>query len=95
MPHAFSQAQQMSAGIANAVKEGKLPKSKLQGASKQMYESMKHVDSKKMASTKRKKLPYTISKEKKVYQSLKGSPPRKLTKKVKNIVKSVHKTKRY
>jgi hypothetical protein len=38
---ATSIAQQQAAGIAHAVEKGDLPKSKLRGASKQMYKGMK------------------------------------------------------
>jgi hypothetical protein len=47
----------MAAGIAHAVEKGELPKSKLRGASKQMYASMKSSDLDKFASTKHKGLP--------------------------------------
>ena len=52
-----STAQQQAAGIAHAVEKGKLPKSKLRGASKEMYKSMKSGDLKKFAKTKHKGLP--------------------------------------
>lgn len=57
MPKAKSKKQQMAAGAALSAKEGERPKSSLKGASKSMYESMSEKDLKKMASTKRKKLP--------------------------------------
>jgi len=47
----------MAAGVALSAKEGKTPKSKLKGASKQMVESMSKTALKEMAGTKRKKLP--------------------------------------
>lgn len=53
---AVSKAQQQAAGIAHAVEKGELPKSKLRGASKQMFQ-MKSGDLKKFAKTKRKGLP--------------------------------------
>lgn len=54
---ATSKKQQMAAGAALSAKEGKTPKSKLKGASKQMVESMDKAELKEMAGTKRKKLP--------------------------------------
>ncbi len=48
----------MAAGIAHAVEKGEMPKSKLKGASKQMYQSMKGTgELHKFAATKRKGLP--------------------------------------
>jgi hypothetical protein len=53
-----SKAQQAAAGIAHAVEKGELPKSKLRGASKQMYQGMKGTgELHKFASTKHKGLP--------------------------------------
>lgn len=52
-----SKAQQAAAGIAHAVEKGDLPKSKLRGASKEMFKSMKSTDLKKFAKTKTKGLP--------------------------------------
>lgn len=54
---AVSKSQQQAAGIAHAVEKGDLPQSKLRGASKQMFKSMKSGDLNKFASTKRKGLP--------------------------------------
>ena len=54
---AKSKKQQMAAGAALAAKRGDKPKSSLKGASKQMAKSMSETELKKMASTKRKKLP--------------------------------------
>jgi len=51
---AKSKAQQQAAGAALSVKEGKAPKSKLRGASKQMAQSMSESELRKMASTSRK-----------------------------------------
>ncbi len=51
-----SKSQQAAAGIALAVKRGELPKSKLRGASKQMYK-MTAEELEKHASTKTKGLP--------------------------------------
>lgn len=59
---ATSKAQQQAAGIAHAVEKGKLPKSKLRGASKQMYKGMAGTGSlHKFAATKRKGLPKHVS----------------------------------
>ena len=54
---ARSKKQQMTAGAALAAKRGKKPKSSLRGASRSMAESMSQAELKKMASTKRKRLP--------------------------------------
>lgn len=54
---AVSKSQQQAAGIAHAVEKGELPQSKLRGASKQMFQSMKSGDLKKFAKTKSKELP--------------------------------------
>ncbi len=54
---AKSKAQQEAAGIALSVKEGEEDKSKLQGASKSMYDSMSKDELEKMASTDREDLP--------------------------------------
>ena len=59
---AKSKKQQMAAGAALAAKRGDKPKSSLKGASKQMVESMSEQELKKMASTKRKKLPKRAAK---------------------------------
>ncbi len=58
---AKSKKQQMAAGAALAAKRGDKPKSSLKGASKQMAESMSETELKKMAGTKRKKLPKRAS----------------------------------
>ena len=60
---AKSRAQQQAAGIALSAKEGKTPKSKLRGASKQMAQSMSESELKKMASTSRKGKPEHKSKK--------------------------------
>jgi hypothetical protein len=49
---AKSQAQQKAAGAALSAKRGDAPKSKLEGASKQMADSMSEKELKEMASTK-------------------------------------------
>ena len=54
---ATSKAQQKAAGAALAAKRGETPKSKLQGASRDMYESMTEDELEDFASTKRKNLP--------------------------------------
>ena len=54
---AKSKKQQMAAGAALSVKEGKRPKSSLKGASKQMESSMSKTELEKLAHTKRSKLP--------------------------------------
>jgi len=54
---AKSKKQQMAAGAALAAKRGKKSKSSLRGASKQMYKSMGRKELRKVAKTKRKKLP--------------------------------------
>lgn len=54
---ATSKDQRRSAAIALQVKEGDLPKSKLQGASKQMYESMTAAELREYAETSEKNLP--------------------------------------
>lgn len=54
---ATSKAQQQAAGIAHAVEKGELPKSKLFGASKQMFDSMSSKELDKFASTKHDGLP--------------------------------------
>lgn len=47
----------MAAGIVHAAKKGKMPKSKLRGASKEMFKSMSDTKIKKFAKTKRGGLP--------------------------------------
>lgn len=59
---AVSQAQQKAAAIALAVKRGKLPKSKLQGASKEMF-NMSAKDLEDFAKTKLKGLPLKVYEE--------------------------------
>lgn len=54
---AKSKAQQKAAGAALSAKRGDTPKSKLQGASKSMYESMSEKQLDDFASTKRKGKP--------------------------------------
>ena len=57
MSPARSRAQQQSAGIALSAKRGETPKSKLKGASKQMYEGMTKKQLEEYAGTKSKSLP--------------------------------------
>ena len=54
---AKSAAQQKAAGAALSAKRGDTPKSKLEGPSKQMEESMSEKELEKMAHTKRKGKP--------------------------------------
>ena len=54
---ARSAAQQKAAGAALSAKRGDTKKSKLKGASKEMYESMSETELDRMASTKRKGKP--------------------------------------
>ncbi len=61
---AKSGAQQKAAGAALSAKRGETPKSKLQGASKQMAQSMSEKELEKMASTKRKGKPERVAKKK-------------------------------
>ena len=54
---AVSKAQQKSAGAALSAKRGEIPKSKLVGASLEMYNSMTEKELDELASVKRTKLP--------------------------------------
>ncbi|WP_367718633.1 DUF3008 family protein [Nitratireductor sp. GISD-1A_MAKvit] len=54
---AKSKAQQKAAGAALAAKRGEMSKSELQGASKEMYDSMSESELKEFAETDRKGLP--------------------------------------
>jgi hypothetical protein len=58
---AKSAAQQKAAGAALAAKRGEIKVSQLQGASKEMYESMSEKELDEMASTKRKDKPEHVS----------------------------------
>ncbi|MEB3416869.1 DUF3008 family protein [Alteriqipengyuania sp. WL0013] len=60
MAKAKSKAQQQAAGAALAAKRGEQDKSDLQGASKQMYDSMSESELEDMASTDREDLPDTV-----------------------------------
>ena len=61
---AKSKAQQKAAGAALSAKRGDTPKSKLQGASRSMAESMSEKELEKMASTKRKGKPEHVARKK-------------------------------
>jgi hypothetical protein len=54
---AKSKAQQKAAGAALSAKRGETPKSKLVGASREMYDSMTEDELEEFAETKRKGLP--------------------------------------
>ncbi|WP_404934813.1 DUF3008 family protein [Nitratireductor sp. L15S-10] len=54
---AKSKAQQKAAGAALAAKRGETSKTQLQGASKEMYESMSEAELEELAETDRKGLP--------------------------------------
>jgi hypothetical protein len=59
---AKSKAQQKAAGAALAAKRGEQPKSKLVGASKEMYRSMSETQLKELSSTRRKGKPEHVRK---------------------------------
>jgi hypothetical protein len=61
---AKSKAQQKAAGAALAAKRGDAKKSDLQGASREMYDSMSEKQLDELASTKRKGKPEHVSKDK-------------------------------
>ena len=54
---AVSEAQQKAAGAALSARRGETPKSKLQGAAREMYETMTETGLEDLASTKHKGLP--------------------------------------
>lgn len=54
---AVSKAQQRAAGAALSAKRGETPKSKLVGASREMYDSMTEKELDELASVKRSNLP--------------------------------------
>jgi hypothetical protein len=58
---AKSQAQQRAAGAALAAKRGEVPKTKLKGASREMYATMTEKELDDLASVKRSKLPEHVS----------------------------------
>ena len=57
---AQSKAQQQAAGAALAAKRGESKVKDLQGASKDMYDSMSEAELEDMASTSRDDLPETV-----------------------------------
>lgn len=57
MPEAKSKAQQQAAGAALSAKRGETDVGDLQGASKEMYDSMSEEELEDMASTDRSNLP--------------------------------------
>ena len=59
MPKANSKAQQQAAGAALSAKRGETKVGELQGASKDMYDSMSEDELEEMASTDRSDLPDT------------------------------------
>jgi hypothetical protein len=59
---AKSKAQQKAAGAALAAKRGEQSKSKLIGASEQMYRSMSETQLEELASTRRKGKPAHVRK---------------------------------
>ena len=58
---AKSQAQQKAAGAALAAKRGEVSKTKLKGASREMYETMTEKELDDLASVKHSKLPEHVS----------------------------------
>ena len=62
MSPAKSKVQQRAAGLALSAKRGKIPKSSLKGAAKEMMD-MSMMDLKHMASTPVKKLPKRVKKK--------------------------------
>ena len=59
MPEAKSKAQQKAAGAALSAKRGETKVSDLQGAARDMYDSMTEAELEEMASTDRSDLPDT------------------------------------
>lgn len=57
---AQSKAQQAAAGIALAARKRKVPVSRLQGAAKDMYESMSEEELRKIAHTGTSRLPKKV-----------------------------------
>jgi len=60
---AKSKAQQKAAGAALSAKRGETKKSELQGASREMYESMSEKQLEDFATTKRKGKPEHVAKK--------------------------------
>ena len=63
MPKATSKAQQQAAGAALSAKRGETKVGDLQGASKDMYDTMSEDELEEMASTDRSDLPETADDE--------------------------------
>ena len=64
---AESKAQQTAAGMALAAKKGKIPVSKLKGASLTMYNNMSMESLSHFAETKRRGLPKKKTKDREYY----------------------------
>ena len=62
---AVSKAQQKAAGAALAAKRGEVDVKSLQGASREMYDSMTEAELEEMASTKRKGKPEHVGDQEK------------------------------
>lgn len=62
---AHSKAQQQAAGAALAAKRGEMPKTKLFGASKEMYDTMTEKELEDFASTSHQGLPEHVPDKKK------------------------------
>jgi hypothetical protein len=60
---ATSRAQQKAAGAALAAKRGETATSELQGASREMYDTMTETELEELASTPRKDLPERASED--------------------------------
>jgi len=60
---AKSKVQQKAAGVALAVKRGEADKSSLQGASKEMFESMTEEELEEFASTSHDNLPDKVDED--------------------------------
>jgi hypothetical protein len=74
---AASQAQQQAAGAALSAKRGEIDPSELEGASKQMYDTMTTKELDKIASTKHDDLPKRVQKESYVQKLIKERLNRK------------------
>jgi hypothetical protein len=58
---AKSKVQQKAAGAALAAKRGEIPKTKLKGASREIYKSMTEKELDELATVKRSKLPEHVN----------------------------------
>lgn len=58
---AKSKAQQKAAGAALSAKRGETPRSKLEGAAREMYDTMSEAQLEEFAETKRKGLPERVT----------------------------------